>query len=142
MIDLIKQSLILTGWGMGMTFLAIGALMVGMYTMTLLVKEKRDLLDEDKVDDSSFDFAGEDSTQYPETDRINIKEHVPNRGEKYRAVAASVAVAIAIADETGKSQEASSLTQIPSIWDFYVRGRYLSQRTIYESQKKRHQQVS
>jgi Na+-transporting methylmalonyl-CoA/oxaloacetate decarboxylase gamma subunit len=142
MIDLIKQSLILTGWGMGMTFLAIGALMVGMYTMTILFKEKHDPAVEDKVEDVAYDSSEEDSTQHLETDDINIIRYAPQQREQYRAVAASVAVAIAIAEETRKSQETLPLTQIPSLWDFYVRGHHVSQRTFYESRKRRHQQAS
>lgn len=129
--ELLKQGLVLTGWGMGMTFLAIGALVAGMVLLTLLNKEKRE-----PAENAELDEMG----QSPEI--AQIPEHFTGQHfeedniEVEMAAAAAVAIALAqMAEKQPLAHRASGGAS--NAWDAYVRGRHLSQRSRYEQLKSR-----
>ena len=146
MIDLLKQALILTGWGMGMTFLAIGALVVGMYFLTMVIKDKEDTDVDNVVEYNSPEDVGElviglpldDTQRHLETPDIENIGITPNNDDQNRALAASVAVAIALSQESeDKEEETFTAIITQDAWNHYVRGRHLSQRSRYEQLKHR-----
>ena len=135
MTELLEQAVILTGWGMGMTFLAIGALVIGMYLMSMVIKEKTETAADD-TDETIADLLEEDNEETIEPLEINNGGFSINSREQYRALAASVAVALALSQESGE-KEPITTTTTPGAWNHYVRGRQLSQRSRYEQLKHR-----
>ena len=135
MTELLEQAVILTGWGMGMTFLAIGALVIGMYLMSMVIKEKTETAADD-TDETIADLLEEDNEETIEPLEINNGGFSINSREQYRALAASVAVALALSQDSGEKEPITSTTT-PGVWNHYARGRQLSQRSRYEQLKHR-----
>ncbi len=132
MTELLKQALVLTGWGMGMTFLALGALVLGMYLMTALVKDKNETHTDSDVE--LVVGAGEDNDE-GNLDHLIIENKGTARinDDQNRAAAAAVAIAIALSQESAEKQyKTPAHIAVPVAWDHYVRGRHLSQRSRYE----------
>ncbi|MBN1260183.1 MAG: OadG family protein [Anaerolineae bacterium] len=104
--ELLTQALMLTLYGMGMTFVAIGALVGGMYLLTALVPEKK-------------------PETAPETYHETEAGDADAQG-RYLAAAAAVAVALAqSAPATAKKQAAAT----GSTWSVFVRNQHIRQRS-------------
>ncbi len=107
MIELLKQALWLTLMGMGMTFLAIGALVGLMYLLTALFPEKAE---EETAITSPAEAAAE----------------TPTAGDdRYRAAAAAVILALTL--EQARRREAEHRPDDP--WTIYARSQKL-RRTL------------
>lgn len=120
------QALWLTVIGMGMTFLSIGALVVGIYLLTRLTRPRTSAPVSHPNEAISTD--GE----------IRVATEQPTRGSvvDYRRRAAAVAVATALALAEGERRvlpEASA----GAGWDAYVRARHLSSRENH-AERRRH----
>ncbi|MDF1513995.1 MAG: hypothetical protein P1S60_09310 [Anaerolineae bacterium] len=128
--ELIRQALILTGWGMGMTFLAIGALVLGMFLMTILIKDRQSSNSENFMEyDSELDIS------LPESDESAVLENELDIAahEIDMAAVAAVTVAIAIVQQPPfQLPKLVEKTGTSDGWDHYVRGRRMSQRSQYE----------
>jgi Na+-transporting methylmalonyl-CoA/oxaloacetate decarboxylase gamma subunit len=137
MTELLKQALTLTGWGMGMTFMSIGALVLGMYLITSLFRGKSNSQME-----SEEDATHTEETAYLDENLENtsIENDVTDgmNDQQELAAAAAVAVAMALSQET-KAQKRiiSNYPMNNDMWNHYVRGRHLSQRSRYEQLKTR-----
>ncbi len=100
MSDLLRQALWYTVIGMGITFLSIGALAVGMYVLTALPTGKKE--------------AEEPSTEVA----------APQADDRYLAAVAAVSVALA------QTQAIRSTTRAATDpWSAYVRSYHLAQRS-------------
>ncbi len=137
MTDLLKQALVLTVWGMGMTFLALGALVIGMYLMTALSKDRTEPHPES---DTTMDASMEEDNIQSDFEHLIIENQVieQNGADLNLAVAATVAVALALSLESEEKQyNTPAPIAAPAAWDHYVRGRHLSQRSHFEQLKRR-----
>ncbi len=114
--ELLNQTLYLTVVGMGMTFLAIGALVASMYLMTAFIKDR-------KVEEEPL---------APEDEPADVS--APESDE--RSLAAAVAVAVALATQSVATATAGG-TASTADWSAYVRGQHLSMRQQYEARKRR-----
>ncbi len=103
--ELLADSLWLTVVGMGMTFAALGTLVLGMYLMTTLFREKRAL--EELV-------PAVESIAVPSADDT----------ARYRAAAAAVAVALA---QVRRAEGMPLAADEGDVWGAYVRSRQLTQ---------------
>lgn len=101
--QLLSQALQLTTWGMGVTFLTIGALVLGMYAMTAVFKDAPEKAEEAEIAPAA----------------------VPQSDERYLAAAAAVAVALA---ETHDRLYVASGALASSGWVDYSRSHALNQR--------------
>ena len=105
--ELLRQALWLTVVGMGMTFAAIGTLVVGMYALTALTADK------------------EEAAPAEEQVRVETPAQTQAADDVYRAAAAAVAVAIAQAHTISRTRaERGTL----SPWTSHVRRDHVSQR--------------
>jgi Na+-transporting methylmalonyl-CoA/oxaloacetate decarboxylase gamma subunit len=141
MTELLNQALTLTGWGMGMTFLALGALALAMNFMTLLFKDKTEIVHDEwavtpEEDNVESDVDGAAKSVHNQRDMKNL-DLVNGRNDQNIAAAAAVAVAMALAQELPRQQKQSTDIQTESAWDYFIRGRHLSQRSRYEQLKLR-----
>ena len=117
---------------MGMTFLAIGALVLGMYLMMILVKDPKLVKpDSEEGVDNQTDYHQEDTDDVTDNEDPGINQPV----ELTTAAVAAVAVAIALAQHTGAQIPMSPLKAENNAWDYYVRGHHLSQRSRYEQRR-------
>ena len=137
MTDLLNQALILTVWGMGMTFAALGALVIGMYLITAWSKDKTDAHSENE---ELFEASAE--TDSPSSDQeyraIENQVNVQNAEALHMAAAAGVAVALALTLESDVEKHDTPVpAAFPAAWDYYVRGRHLSQRSRFEQLRQR-----
>ncbi|MDY0019750.1 MAG: OadG family protein [Anaerolineae bacterium] len=100
MSDLLRQALWYTVIGMGITFLSLGALAVGMYVLTALPTGKK------KAEEPPTEVAA------------------PQADDRYLAAAAAVSVALAQAQVIRPTARATS-----NPWSAYVRSYHLAQRS-------------
>ena len=136
MTELLKQALILTGWGMGMTFLSIGALVVGMYLMTTLIRDKKNV---NLASALEFDEKTEESPNNIDHFTEENEDRKQINDDKYLAAAAAVAVALAVPRESETHHgNSSEIYTASAAWDHYTRGRHVSQRSRFEQLRFRH----
>ena len=107
MSELLLEALQLTLVGMSMTFAAIGTLVLGMYLLTMLTKEK-ELVEEETV------------SVTPEADLSTSSE-----AELYLAAAAAASVAVAQAAANRQSKSG----QLGDQWGSYIRSQQLRVRS-------------
>lgn len=128
----------LTAVGMGMTFLAIGALTLGMYAMTRLTREKVAETAESAVPETVPDTAVASLASWAATDRSGGGDSVtgsPDDDRRRQAAAAAVAVALA---QTAGPKARQGAPQLKSragggdAWTYYVRGLHLSRRARHD----------
>jgi Na+-transporting methylmalonyl-CoA/oxaloacetate decarboxylase gamma subunit len=119
--DLLSQALVLTAIGMGMTFVAIGTLVLGMYLMTALIKGGRS-------------EAAEVPAEPPSVPEIVAPDYPAGRDARQVAAAAAVAVALAeAAAEEAATPPRAPVTEVAvGGWNAYVRGRHLSRRLHHD----------
>ncbi len=145
MTTLLNQALLLTLVGMGMTFAAIGLLVLGMYAMTALIKDtrpearkavvikvERNLQSEATAKQiSKAVFPGVTITPEKSDDRDtnNTRSH----DGRYRAAAVAVAVALAAQSASTTAQQAN--VALADSWNAFVRGRHLAQRQRYYARR-------
>ena len=131
--DLWVQGLQLTVLGMGMTFAAIGALVIGMYVMTAVTRTRRPDVGATRTD-------GQEEGGRVSLDGAALESETLSSAEKsgdnarYRAAVAAVAVALA---EAGQRTAEEMPRQSGDVWDLYVRGRHLSRRMRYDLRQRR-----
>lgn len=131
----LRSALELTVLGMGMTFLSIGALTLGMYVMTAVFRGK----DRAVVLESDQDqLAGDAVAAYREggaTDGVPVDDEA-----RRRAAAAAVAVAMALAEtqQDASAQPAwHSAVVAPELWNAFARSLHLSRRAQYDARRFR-----
>ncbi len=113
MAENLQIALRLTVLGMGVTFTAIGVLVLGMYLMTWLLRERPGAADD--VDESIPLFVREEE-------------------ESRRRLAAAIAAAVAVANET----QLASIRRLPyGVWGVESRVLPLLWRTQRRMQKRR-----
>ena len=134
---LLKQALMLTIIGMGMTFAAIGLLVVGMYAMTAFIKDKAD--DTETVDVVETPDVPADAGTLPVDRRhqhIAASAAVATMLAAYNdnaQLAAAAAVSVAFATQPAAPAVPSTA---PSAWNTVIRGQHLAQRTYHSLQRK------
>ena len=164
MSDLVMSGLRLTLVGMGMTFLSIGALVVGMFLLTRLTREKT--ADQPGTGRSAGYVVTTPSSEVrgqvaerrqiaasgtePESGgrspgELGVRESTLGGGwdddeERRRAVAAAVAVSLALQVASGLSptsicSDRAGRQEAP--WSVYARGLHVSSRSRYESLRGR-----
>lgn len=118
---LLTQALQLTLWGMGMTFASIGILVLGMYAMTYLTREKKG-------------EEGEAMVAALEEEDVEVE-----RERKRRAVAAAVAVALAQREQCPKEPVLPVVAYASGDgpWNAYARGLHVLHRLHYEARRYR-----
>ncbi len=122
--ELLNQSLQLTLYGMGMTFAAIGSLVLGMYLLTALTAERTAP-------------AGEEATAGPE-DLLTEVAGAVEEDDRYLAAAAAVAVAMATTTQPSeKSAPGIAVTASGDAWNAYVRERRLAGRLRHDLRTER-----
>jgi Na+-transporting methylmalonyl-CoA/oxaloacetate decarboxylase gamma subunit len=125
----LRSALELMVLGMGMTFLSLGALALGMYLMTAVLRGKeRDRLPEQ--DDERL--AGEEVVAYHEGEFADDRSG--GEDARRRAVAAAVAVALALAEVPSAPPDPAA-HQDP--WNAFARSLHLSRRSQYEARRFR-----
>lgn len=107
--ELLRQALWLTGVGMSMTFAAIGTLVLGMYLLTALARER----------------GKEEETPQARSEPASAPAETTTEDDRYRAAAAAVAVAIAIA-QTRTASETRAERGMLSPWTSHVRREQIS----------------
>lgn len=128
----LQSALELTVVGMGMTFLSIGALALGMYLMTILLRAKGEA-PSPKADREEQDMKREEEMQSYRSGEL------PSADVCRRAAAAAVAVAMAVA-ASGKRQptrEPGGYPPAHETWNGFARSRHLSGRLQYEARRSR-----
>ncbi len=143
MTTLLNQALILTLVGMGMTFAALGLLVLGMYAMTALITDKprgKEAL-EAAPETRGVDVALPVVEVAAEPPRDEARERaavtavalalamegvvtLPVADDRYRAAAAAVAMAVAGADG-GAAQ--ANVSGNPDAWNYHAREQQLTQ---------------
>lgn len=108
MSELLTEALGLTVVGMGMTFAALGTLVLGMYLLTMLTAEKKSAVKEESAAPSPAAAGPSVSTE----------------DERYLAAVAAVAVAVAQATTKQQRQRGQPRDQ----WGLYVRSQQLNAR--------------
>ncbi len=138
---LLEQALVLTVVGMGMTFVAIGLLVVGMYAMTALIKDKA--LIKNKADE----IAAVDEIELLEAPVAQQPAFAIDPG--HPQIAAAAAVAAMLAEYNGKAQAAAAAVAVawatqsaapstaPSAWNVTRRGQQLAQRKYHDLRRNK-----
>jgi len=106
MTTLLNQALILTLVGMGMTFGAIGLLVLGMYALTALITDKPRLTETPLVDEKReealvmqiADVVLQIATVAGPASANAGEDSEPQHEDRYRAAATAVALALALQD--------------------------------------------
>jgi len=118
--DLLIQALQLTVIGMGMTFLAIAALVAGMYGLTTLFP----------ADWNSPQKSAEKGAEVSEADMVAAL--MGEEDDEARYVAAVAAVSVAVAQ--GAKRDVPKIEIVPpDSWTAYIRGQYTAQRNQYNA---------
>lgn len=115
---LLAQGLNLTILGMGMTFLSLGALVLGMYLMTALIKDAPPEAEEDEAE-----FVAAPEVAAPDAAR-------------YLAAAAAVAVALEQSAQVWTPATASAMPPA-RVWNTQVRSRQLIQQQQHVLRRSR-----
>ncbi|MDX9955923.1 MAG: OadG family transporter subunit [Anaerolineae bacterium] len=108
--ELLRQALVLTAIGMGMTFAAIGALVLGMYALGGIKPRKSN--EAEAVAEEAAP-AGAEAATLPDT-------------ADARYLAAVAAVAVARAQSVREARQPANVA--PDQWRSHVRSRHLAQR--------------
>ncbi len=144
MTTLLNQALILTLVGMGMTFAALGLLVLGMYAMTAFItdepRRKKAPVVETPAEEPLVTRVA-DVVLHLATTRRSDAEALEDRQRaaaaavalaldaaedyRYRAAAAAVAMALASGDAAPAS---TNVVAAPDAWNTHVRSQYLTQR--------------
>ncbi len=128
---LLNNALILTLIGMGMTFAALGLLVVGMYALTAFIKER---VKEKKGVLPPAPSMGEKSIGTGDARYIAaaavVSTALASQSDKTIAAVAAVATTIA-----ANSTAAMPAPEIPGAWNMHVRGRHLTQRKYYDARR-------
>jgi len=150
MTTLLNQALILTLVGMGMTFAALGLLVLGMYAMTALItdepRRKKTPVEAAPAEEPLVTQVA-DVVLHLATTRKSDAEVLEDHKRaaaaavalaldtaedcRYRAAAAAVAIALASADAAPASTNAA----MPDAWNTHVRGQHLTQRQRWVSRQ-------
>lgn len=146
MTTLLNQALLLTLVGMGMTFAALGLLVLGMYAMTALISDEprrkkapvEEAPAEEVVVTQAADVilhlatarqldvvAGERELAAATAVALALALEADTPDTRYRAAAAAVAMAMASGDAAPASTNAVA---IPDAWNMHVRSQHLTQR--------------
>ncbi len=149
----LNQALILTLVGMGMTFAALGLLVLGMYAMTALINDeprrKKAPVEESpaekvvvtQVADVILHLAtarqlevvaGERDLAAATAVALALALEVDTPDTRYRAAAAAVAIAMASGDAAPASP---NITAMPDAWNTHVRSQHLTQRQRWISRQ-------
>jgi len=133
MIEL-SQALLLTLIGMGMTFAAIGLLVVGMIVMTALIKDRSQ--DDEELPDVTPGAPSEPPIQEGQPRHIAaaaaVSVALAEPSPRYAAAAAAVAVVLA----TQATPPVIISASAPNAWNAYVRGQQLSRRRAYDLKRR------
>ena len=159
MTTLLNQALILTLVGMGMTFAALGLLVLGMYAMTALItdepRRKTTPAEESPAEERIVTQAADVVLHLTAAARPPVAEVGANRelaavaavslalaleGDtpltaaeaRYRAAAAAVTMAVACA---GTTPAQTNVSTMPDAWNMHVRGQHLTQRQRWVSRQ-------
>jgi len=129
MSEVMRQALLLTAWGMGMTFSSIGALALGMYLLTYLTRERQPEISPAPA----LDEVGR-------VDTMSLAEASSDAAEgRRRALAAAVAVAQAVVayEQPPLALHGEARPGGDEVWNSYARGLHLSRRAHYEARRVR-----
>ncbi len=135
--NLINEALMLTLIGMGMTFAAIGVLVLGMYAMTALIKDKPQAAEEPSEDElagASEPLRELVADPQPLAAAAAVAVGLANQATPGRYVAAAAAVAAAMAVATAHPRSALSGATIT--WNAYVRRRTLALHKFYDMRRR------
>ncbi len=113
MAELLQQALVVTVWGMGVTFATLGALVLGMYALTALLKDAPE-----SAMDAALDAAP--TPALPDARQL--------------AAVAAVAVALATAQPAVVAPAPTSAAQG---WSGYARNQALNRLTQHQSRRAR-----
>lgn len=141
MTTLLNQALTLTLIGMGMTFAAIGLLVLGMYVMTALIKDtppkaRKAVVIEVEKNPQSEALAREVTAAVFPGVTLNPqagpgpgfrKSDVQRDEDRYRAAAAAVAIAFAMQTTVTRQTNVAAADG----WSAFVRGKRLAQRRYH-----------
>jgi len=151
MTTLLNQALILTLVGMGMTFAALGLLVLGMYAMTALItdepRRKKAPAEEAPAEEvlvtqaanvilhlaaarQSDVVAGERELAAATAVALALALEADTLDTRYRAAATAVAMAMASGDAAPASTNAAAA---PDAWNMHVRSQHLTQRQRWGS---------
>jgi len=122
MSELLSQALTLTLVGMGMTFAAIGILVLGMYALTTFLSDG-DESEESQETPSAVEAPAEQAALQVDVGR-------------YHAAAAAVAVALAQAADTYQAKRPERAAS-GDAWTAHVRATQLARRAYYNSRRTR-----
>lgn len=127
----LRSALELTVVGMGMTFLSIGALALGMFLMTTLLRGK------DKTPLPEVGREEEELTMGKEI-QSNQGGERPSADARRRAAAAAVAVAMALreSEPRQRTEEPGRYSPAHEAWNGFARSRHLSVRLLYEARRR------
>jgi len=150
MTTLLNQALILTLVGMGMTFAALGLLVLGMYAMTALItdepRRKKAPAEEAPVEEKLVTQVADvvlhlaSATRQSDVEAsenraraaavavalaMALESDRPQHDDRYRAAAAAVAMAMA---SGGAIPAPANITTMPDAWNTHVRSQHLTQR--------------
>ena len=148
MTTLLNQALILTLVGMGMTFAALGLLVLGMYAMTALITDEprrktapaEEVPTEERIVTQAADVVLHLATtaRQPGVDvrencalaaaaavSLALEDARPQLDDRYRAAAAAVAMIVTGGEVTSASVNISTA---PDAWNTHVRTQHLTQR--------------
>lgn len=131
---LLSQTLMLTLLGMGMTFAALGVLVLGMYAMTALIKDKP-VAKEVLPEAASVIEPKPVEDQRPLVAAAAVAVALTEQAAPARYTAAAAAVAAAVATATPHRQFMPG--NADSTWNAYVRGRTLALRNFYNARRQR-----
>jgi len=124
MAESLVQALALTGIGMGMTFAAIGVLVLGMYLMTALIKDRQPAGQAAPSSASVPDSNASPEPLLPASTSTAL----------YKAAAAAVAVALA---ELPQAESTRGWPLPVSGWSESVRAQHLAGRQRYDLRRAR-----
>jgi len=155
MADLLNQALILTLVGMGMTFAALGLLVLGMYAMTALItdepRRKTAPAEESPVEERIVTQAADVVLHLTAAARrpgaevsenrelaaaaavalaLALENAKPHLDDRYRAAAAAVAMAAAFG---GAAPVPTNVAPMPDAWNTHVRSQHLTQRQRFNT---------
>ncbi|MGC9347265.1 MAG: OadG family protein [Anaerolineae bacterium] len=130
MAESLAQALELTVLGMGMTFGAILVLILFMYLMTYLTRQRSTTSAAGLGGDGAMSVGEEMAEMRHGGDESATLDRV----RRQRAAAAAVAVAMALGERIADVKPAAD-AEAAAAWDIYMRTRHLSQRVRYESRK-------
>jgi Na+-transporting methylmalonyl-CoA/oxaloacetate decarboxylase gamma subunit len=157
MTTLLNQALILTLVGMGMTFAALGLLVLGMYAMTALItdepRRKTAPAEESPAEERIVTQAADvvlhltAAARRPSAEvsanrelaaaaavtlALALEEGRPQRDDRYRAAAVAVAMALA---SGGAAVASTNVVAMPDAWNTHVRSQHLTQRQRWVSRQ-------